>query len=194
MYTNEKDEKSLSNNKVLSVFEDSRRNVWLTTQGRGICLFHPETENFTRYDTGNGLPNDVVYQIAEDEDGVFWLTTNNGLARFDLTSGAVKVYTTANGLPSDQFNYRSSFKDKDGTIYFGSIDGFVAFNPKTFSENKYVPSAVITDFLLFNKRCGLVLRIRRYRKILLSRISCYSVRSKILFLSGLLLWGIRLRR
>lgn len=148
---NEKDEKSLSNNKVLSVFEDSRRNVWLTTQGRGICLFHPETENFTRYDTGNGLPNDVVYQIAEDEDGVFWLTTNNGLARFDLTSGAVKVYTTANGLPSDQFNYRSSFKDKDGTIYFGSIDGFVAFNPKTFSENKYVPSAVITDFLLFNK-------------------------------------------
>ena len=93
----------------------------------------------------------MVYQIAEDEDGVFWLTTNNGLARFDLTSGAVKVYTTANGLPSDQFNYRSSFKDKDGTIYFGSIDGFVAFNPKTFSENKYVPSAVITDFLLFNK-------------------------------------------
>ena len=47
---NEKDEKSLSNNKVLSVFEDSRRNVWLTTQERGICLFHPETENFTRYD------------------------------------------------------------------------------------------------------------------------------------------------
>lgn len=147
----EKDEKSLSNNKVLSVFEDSRRNIWLTTQGRGLCLFHPETENFTRYDTSNGLPNDVVYQMVEDNDGVFWLTTNSGLARFNPTLGDVKVYTTANGLPSDQFNYRSSFKDKDGTIYFGSIEGFVAFNPKTFSENNYVPSAVITDFLLFNK-------------------------------------------
>lgn len=148
---NEKDEKSLPNNKVLSIFEDSRRNVWLTTQGRGLCLFDPETENFTRYDSGNGLPNDVVYQIVEDEEGIFWLTTNKGLVRFNLTSGAVKVYTIANGLPSDQFNYRSSFRDKDGTIYFGSIDGFVAFNPKTFSENKYVPTAVITDFLLFNK-------------------------------------------
>lgn len=147
----EKDERSISNNKVLSVFEDSRRNVWLTTQGRGICLFHPETESFTRYDTSNGLPNDVVYQMVEDESGAFWLTTNSGLARFNLATGAVKVYTTANGLPSDQFNYRSGFKDKDGTIYFGSIDGFVAFNPKTFSENEYVPSAVITDFLLFNK-------------------------------------------
>lgn len=147
----EKDERSISNNKVLSIFEDSRRNVWLTTQGRGICLFHPETENFTRYDTSNGLPNDVVYQMVEDESGAFWLTTNSGLARFNFATGAIKVYTTANGLPSDQFNYRSSFKDKDGTIYFGSIDGFVAFNPKTFSENEYVPSAVITDFLLFNK-------------------------------------------
>lgn len=147
----EKDEKSISNNKVLSIFEDSRRNVWLTTQGRGICLFHPETESFTRYDTSNGLPNDVVYQMVEDESGAFWLTTNSGLACFTLATGAIKVYTTANGLPSDQFNYRSGYKDKDGTIYFGSIDGFVAFNPKTFSENKYVPSAVITDFLLFNK-------------------------------------------
>ena len=51
----------------------------------------------------------------------------------------------------DQFNYRSSFETEDGTIYLGSIDGFVAFNPKNFSENKSLPSIVITDFLLFGK-------------------------------------------
>lgn len=43
----------------------------------------------------------------------------------------MKVYTTANGLLGEQFNYRSSFETEDGTIYLGSIDGFVAFNPKT---------------------------------------------------------------
>jgi signal transduction histidine kinase/DNA-binding response OmpR family regulator len=63
----------------------------------------------------------------------------------------MKVYTTANGLLGDQFNYRSSFQTEDGTIYLGSIDGFVAFNPKNFSENKSLPSIVITDFLLFGK-------------------------------------------
>lgn len=154
----EKDRKSIPNNKVLSVFEDARRNVWLTTQGGGLCLFHPETENFTRYDMHNGLPNDVIYQVIEDDDGIFWLTTNSGLVAFNHTSGEIKVYTTANGLPSDQFNYRSGFKDKDGTIYLGSIEGFIAFNPKTFSENKFVPPAVITDFLVFNKemRAGAV--------------------------------------
>ena len=63
----------------------------------------------------------------------------------------MKVYTTSNGLLGDQFNYRSSLETEDGTIYLGSIDGFIAFNPKTFSENRSLPSIVITDFLLFGK-------------------------------------------
>ena len=63
----------------------------------------------------------------------------------------MKVYTTSNGLLGDQFNYRSSFEAEDGTIYLGSIDGFIAFNPKNFSENKFLPSIVITDFFLFGK-------------------------------------------
>ena len=135
----------------MSVFEDSHRQVWLTTQGGGFCLFHPETETFTSYNLADGLPNDVVYQIVEDKEGLFWLTTNNGLVCFQPTTGAMKVYTTSNGLLGDQFNYRSSFETEDGTIYLGSIDGFVAFNPKNFSENKSLPSIVITDFLLFGK-------------------------------------------
>ena len=146
-----KNEKSLPYNKVLSIFEDSHRQIWLTTQGGGFCLFHPETQSFTRYNSRNGLPNEVVYQIIEDKEGALWLTTNNGLVCFDTTTEKMKVYTTANGLLGDQFNYRSSFEDENGTIYFGSIDGFIAFNPKTFSENKYLPPVVITDFLLFSK-------------------------------------------
>lgn len=147
----ESNPKSLPYDKVVSIFEDSHRQVWLTTQGRGFCLFHPETETFTSYNLADGLPNDVVYQIVEDKDGLFWLTTNNGLVCFQPTTGAMKVYTTSNGLLGDQFNYRSSFETEDGTIYLGSIDGFVAFNPKNFSENKSLPSIVITDFLLFGK-------------------------------------------
>ena len=148
---NENDPKSLPYDKVVSIFEDSHRQVWLTTQGGGFCLFHPETETFTSYNLADGLPNDVVYQIVEDKDGFFWLTTNNGLVCFQPTTGTMKVYTTSNGLLGDQFNYRSSLETEDGTIYLGSIDGFIAFNPKTFSENRSLPSIVITDFLLFGK-------------------------------------------
>ena len=145
------DERSLPYDKVLSVFEDSYRQIWLTTQGGGFCLFHPDTETFTRYGLKDGLPNDVVYQIVEDDDRFLWLTTNNGLVRFDPKTMEMKVFSTANGLPTNQFNYRSGFKDEAGNIYLGSINGFVAFDPRTFAENRQVPAVAITDFLLFNK-------------------------------------------
>lgn len=147
----DKDPRSLPYDKVLSIFEDSHRRIWLTTQGGGFCLFHPDTETFTCYNSSDGLPNDVVYQIVEDKEGLLWLTTNNGLVCFHPATKEMKVYTTANGLLGDQFNYRSSFDSEDGMIYLGSIDGFIAFDPKSFSENKWLPSVVITDFLLFGK-------------------------------------------
>lgn len=147
----ENNPKSLPYDKVLSIFEDSHRQIWLTTQGGGFCRFQPETETFVNYNLSAGLPNDVVYQIVEDKDGFLWLTTNNGLVCFRPTTGVMKVYTTSNGLLGDQFNYRSSFETEDGTIYLGSIDGFIAFNPKNFSENKFIPSVAITDFFLFGK-------------------------------------------
>lgn len=150
---NDADSTSLPYDKVLSIFEDSNHGIWLTTQGGGFCRYNRQGNNFISFGSRNGLPNDVVYQIAEDKDGLFWLTTNRGLACFDPFAGNVKkVYTTESGLLGDQFNYRSSYVSNDGTIYLGCIDGFIAFNPKNFAENKYLPPVVVTDFMLFNQR------------------------------------------
>ena len=149
---NAADPTTLPYDKVLSLFEDSRHRMWLTTQGGGFCRFDEQTGGFVAYGTREGLPNDVVYQIAEDRNGLFWLTTNKGLACFDpVAERVLRVYTTAGGLLSDQFNYRSSFVAEDGTIYFGSIDGFIAFNPTTFDENHFLPPVVLTAFSLFNQ-------------------------------------------
>ena len=69
-------------------------------------------------------------------------------------TGAKHIYTTANGLLSNQFNYQSGFKDDKGTIYLGSIDGFIAFNPYEFVENKQVSFIwhLYRIFSYFNKR------------------------------------------
>ncbi len=153
-YTHQEDDStSLSYNKVISIFEDSSRRLWFSTQGGGLCLFHPETESFSSFGIADGLPNDVVYQIVEDNRGTLWFTTNNGLVNFDPDKKSViKTYTTDNGLLCNQFNFCSGFKASDGTIYFGSIEGFVAFDPSTFSESAVMPTPVITDFMLFNKK------------------------------------------
>ncbi len=148
----EADGKSLPSNKVLSVFEDSRRQIWITTQGGGLCRFEPEDETFERYDSAIGLPSNVTYRIEEDDKGLLWVTTDKGLVHLDPNAKTFKVYTVANGLLSDQFNYQSGYKDKDGRLYFGCVNGFISFEPDYFVSNDFLPPVVITDFRLFNKK------------------------------------------
>ena len=144
--------RSLPSNKILSVFVDSNNSIWLTTQGGGFCRFEPGSRDFVRYDSSIGLPSNVIYRIEEDGLGLFWITTNKGLLHFNPKTATFKIYTRANGLLDNQFNFQSSYKDKDGRIYFGSINGFISFLPSTFVNNDYLPPVVITDFMLFNKR------------------------------------------
>lgn len=147
----EADSSTLPSNKVLSIFEDSQNQLWFTTQGGGFCRFVPSANTFVRYD-GIGLPSNVIYRIEEDEKGLFWVSTNKGLVHFNPKNSSFKVYTVANGLLSNQFNYQSSYKDKNGRIYFGCINGFISFAPSSFIDNDFLPSVLITDFMLFNKK------------------------------------------
>ena len=144
--------RSLPSNKVLTVFVDSENRVWLTTQGGGFCRFDPSTTDITCNDSEKGLTSKVDYRIEEDNKGLFWISTNKGLLCFNPKKETFKVYTRANGLLDNQFNYQSSYKDENGNLYFGSINGFISFDPSTFISNDYVPPVVITDFMLFNKR------------------------------------------
>lgn len=151
-FTNDpSDDGSLPHNKVISLFEDTRKNLWLTTEGGGIARYNPVEQTFLSLTTKEGLPNDMVYKILEDDNLNLWFTTNKGIACMDPNTYAIRNYTRSDGLLSNQFNYKSGFKDESGRLYFGGLTGFVAFNPSTFTQNKHVPPVCITSFELFNE-------------------------------------------
>lgn len=143
---------SLPYNKPTSVFEDSKRRLWVTTQGGGIGLYDNDTESFVTYNSKNGLPNDVIYQIVEDGDGNLWLSSNQGLVKFIPEDEVFMNYTVDNGLKTNQFNYKSSFKDSKGRIYFGSLDGFARFNPENLMVSKTNADIIFTDLFINNIR------------------------------------------
>ncbi|ADV42677.1 hybrid sensor histidine kinase/response regulator transcription factor [Bacteroides helcogenes] len=149
--SDEHDPTSLSYNKVISIYEDSKKRLWFMTLGEGFCRYNPEADNFTRYDMLKGFPSNTVYKMVEDKKGNLWITTNHGLVCFNPDTGSKHVYTTANGLLSNQFNFQSGYCDSRGRIYLGSINGFIIFDPETFVENTFLPPVAITDFYLFNK-------------------------------------------
>lgn len=140
---------SLCCNYVIRIYIDSRDRLWFCTEGKGICRYDYRENRFVvpEYRNEDGkLQNSVVFGILEDNEGMLWMSTNNGLVKYDESTGECRQYSYSDGIQSKQFNYRSSFKAPDGKLYFGGIDGFNAFYPDRLFENTTRPgiSANIT--------------------------------------------------
>lgn len=159
---------SLGNNLVLCIFEDSQNQLWVGTSG-GLSKFkYPLEENlfeqfqsmgdlsrsdlFQNFGRRDGLPNEVIYGILEDDNGFLWLSTNGGLAKFDPGLGkVVKVYDSNDGLQSNEHNQNAFFKNKKGELYFGGVGGFNIFHPDSLKGNLEPPPVHIIDFRLYNE-------------------------------------------
>lgn len=146
---------SISSNTVSSIYEDSKGNLWFGTGEGGLCYYDQITEKFTAYTEKHGLAGNSIFSMVEDNDGNLWLGTNNGLSKFSLAKQTFTNYDVDDGLQSQLFSTQfvggAAFKGKDGTLYFGGVNGFNAFKPALIQPNTYVPPVVITQFKLFDK-------------------------------------------
>ena len=134
--------------KLTGIHLDNQRRLWFSSEGRGIFRYDYETDRFTNLSEKDGLPNDVVYGILDDQFGNLWVSSNAGLASFNPSNmNTLKSYTQDDGLQSNEFNYKSSFKSADGKFYFGGINGFNAFYPQELTThiNTAVPNIEITN-------------------------------------------------
>ncbi|WP_205512086.1 sensor histidine kinase [Longitalea arenae] len=136
---------------VYNIFEDSNHSLWFATTGGGLIQLSADWKSTRRYTTENGLPTNVLYGILEDDSGHLWISSLKGLIRFHIASSAIKVYTQANGLITDQFNYSSAYKHPDGKMFFGSVKGMIAFDPASFDQQEPSAPTYITGFQLNNK-------------------------------------------
>lgn len=143
-------EGSLGSNSPMVVFEDNRNRLWVGTDGSGLNLFDRRTNRFSNIEelAQNGINN--VLGILEDKDGVLWLGTNHGLARYQPISGQVKVYDVSDGLQSNSFLY-GHCKTRDGQMIFGGHNGFNIFTPEQIKDSHFQPRVILSDLRLFNE-------------------------------------------
>jgi len=149
-----KNPKSIKNNTISIIFEDSDRNFWLGTHGSGLVKFDKKNETFKYFTTKDGLPNDVIYGILEDDNKHLWISTNKGITRFNVNPNEgvlFKNFDVTDGLQSNEFNNGSFFKRSGGEMLFGGVNGFSSFFPESITKNNYLPPVVFTDFKIFNK-------------------------------------------
>jgi len=142
---------SISNNVVHAIHEDSDGVLWIGTGGGGLNKFDRESGRFKKYGTEQNLANEYILGILEDDHGDIWVSTYNGIAKFDVDKEEFYNYYEEDGLQGNIFNERSFCKNDKGIFYFGGKNGISYFHPDSISLSKYTPDAVITDLKIFNQ-------------------------------------------
>lgn len=153
--TDPSDPKSISHNYILALHEDREGTLWVGTFGGGMNKLimgnEIQKEYFERYTMEDGLPNDVVKAILEDDEGNLWLTTNKGLSRFDPKTNNFTNFDVNDGLQGNEFSELAAYRLNNGEMLFGGVNGFNAFDPEDIKINKDEPFIVFTELSILNR-------------------------------------------
>lgn len=141
------DKHSLGSDYITSIFEDSRNQIWLTTAGNGFCRLNREDYSFMRYNSGKGISSRITCGMLEDGQGFLWISSTDGLIKFNPENLEVTMFKKINGLTENHFGYNSTFEDNTGLLYFGTVNGMISFNPINFKATDRQRPIYITSLL-----------------------------------------------
>ncbi len=112
-----------------------------------------ELEADVKYFTVNeGLPDNSINSILEDEEGNLWLGTNQGMSFYNVGKEIFTNFTISDGLIGNEFNYSSAFETPDTLMLFGSTTGLNVFDPRRIQQSDFCPPVLITGFQIFNQQ------------------------------------------
>ncbi|MEM8682401.1 MAG: two-component regulator propeller domain-containing protein, partial [Pseudomonadota bacterium] len=139
-YTHKRDDpRTLSSNKVRSIYADSLGQVWVGTFDGGLNRLDTESGEFTHYRSGEStstLSGDRVTSILEDNDGRLWIGTSRGL-NLHVTGTDRFVRFNHNGadrgsLSNDAIS--SMIQDRSGLLWIGTLmAGVNKWNPRSWA-------------------------------------------------------------
>lgn len=136
---------------ILSVLEDSNKNIWIGTEGHGLFQYTPSNDSIISYYKKSNLIQQTVSSIVEAENGNIWISGIKGLSEFNIEKNSFTNYSSSDGLLSNNFNHNAVLKDQEGILYFGNYKGIDYFNPKNIEKNLIKPTVYLSGFKLFNK-------------------------------------------
>lgn len=143
---------------------DDKGSLWLASAEKGLIQWRPphsmklqasSSQDVIRvWDKTNGLPSDLVYAVYADQHQNLWASTDAGIIRLDPKRQRIQAWIEENGILNKEFNRVSHLKGADGKLYFGGLNGVVAFDPIDLSDfdGEGAPSFQVIDFYQFNVR------------------------------------------
>lgn len=130
-YTEKKQNKNtLYGGEVSSVLTDRDGNLWIATN-EGLNEFNVKTKKFKLYDSEEGLKNESVIGMAQDDQNRIWLVSDNSIAVFNPLDESFINYDDQNGLSLAHLS-GTIISDGKGGFLLGGKNALIHFNPSDF--------------------------------------------------------------
>jgi len=145
----------LYNQRVHFIFKDKEGDIWFVTRN-GLFRYISSLDTFKVYSVLDGLGENEVYHMIEDEQGTLWASTWRTVDKFARGEG--RFYSFQVVRPGvDEISGASPAIDSEGNIFF-ALNEFLdnprvlIVDPGKFQANKEVPPLLLESFFLSNKQ------------------------------------------
>ena len=139
------------NGQLTSILQTDPGYLWIGTYGQGLMKLNLTNSDVQSWTEEDGLSNNVVYGLLEDDLGNIWMSTNKGLSRFDPINESFTTFTVKDGLQSNEFNSSAYMKSTKGVLHYGGINGYNIFKPSEIKINPNAPEVIVSSVMLSPK-------------------------------------------
>lgn len=155
-YRQMSDRSNVADNDIYVLYKDADAQIWVSAFGGGLNkLLHYDKEKhepvLKSYGIREGMNNDVVKSIIEDQMGNLWFTTEIGLSCFNKKTEQFRNYDKYDGFLNVEMEENSVLCTLNGELWLGTREGILTFSPGNLSNQHTTYDTRIVDFKVSNR-------------------------------------------
>ncbi|MBS9461838.1 response regulator [Flagellimonas sp. 389] len=143
------DRETGSGDDILTIFQDTSGVVWVGIRAKGLFRF--DGKQFQEIPLKTDVQVTSIYAILEDVDNTLWMSSNQGLLKYNTYEDSFVLYSEKDGLVGNEFSTGAALRPEPSKFYFGGPEGVSYFDSKTIAQNSYVPQVILTDLKVKNE-------------------------------------------
>lgn len=129
----------------------SKGNIWIATTDGLIQADSAGMAVKKIWNINNGLPNNYIYAVEVDNNGIVWASSNAGICSINTTTGVCQKYKEENGLQGMEYNTAAGYKTDENNLWFGGINGLNRIKILPGKEFTFAPPApLLTNIKIMN--------------------------------------------